>query len=190
MRSHQFPVSPERRDFLRLSLAGSLSLAALGFGAGLSGCSRKSVASAAGYRWLNAEDLVFMRTLIAGVAGPALSPGEAGRAEIEEGLRRADLSLSALGAPAQAEVRKLFDLLHWAPFRRFAGGVSRAWADADAQDAQTLLLHLRDSRFGLLNGAYRALSKIGSSVFWSQPASNAFSHYPGPPAWAVTALNA
>ncbi|HEY9544753.1 MAG TPA: hypothetical protein VIR56_02030, partial [Solimonas sp.] len=90
----------------------------------------------------------------------------------------------------QKQVRQLFDLIQWSPFRRLAGGVSQPWSEASAADAQTLLAHFRDSRLSLLNGAYRALVKLGSIVYWSQPATYDESHYPGPPAWAVAALNA
>ena len=107
-----------------------------------------------------------------------------------EGVRRADLSLDALGGPAQKQLRQLFDLVQWSAFRRLAGGVARPWEQAGVDDMQTLLTHFRDSRLALLNGAYRALVKIGSVTIWSQPAMFDASHYPGPPAWAVTALNA
>ncbi|NKF22160.1 hypothetical protein [Solimonas marina] len=181
----------DRRGFLKLSAGGATTLALLGAGVQLSGCSQRSAAVANGYRWLTASDIHFMRALVAGVAGNALpaDPTAAG-AIVDEGVRRADIELAALGAPAQQEVRKLLDLLQWTPFRRFAGGVTRPWAEAGAADAQTLLKHLHDSHLSLLSGAYRALAKIGSTVLWSQTPMNAFSHYPGPPAWAISALEA
>lgn len=179
----------DRRGFLKLSAGGAASLALLGFGVQLSGCSQQTATVADGYQWLTAADLDFVRALVAGVAGNAL-PADAVVAQtlIAEGVRRTDVALAALGTPAHKEVRKLFDLLQWSPFRRLAGGVTRPWHEAGAADAQVLLEHLKDSRLALLNGAYRALIKIGSTVYWSQPATNTFSHYPGPPAWAVAAL--
>ncbi|MFT4047904.1 MAG: hypothetical protein QM661_14595, partial [Solimonas sp.] len=140
---------------------------------------------------LTRADLPFVRLLVAAVGGAALpADAQAAAAIVDEGVRRADLCLDALDAPAQKQLRQLFDLLQWAPFRRLAGGVGRPWTEATAGDAQVLLAHFRYSRLALLNGAYRALVKLGSSVVWSQPATFAASHYPGPPAWAVTALDA
>ncbi|WP_028081669.1 hypothetical protein [Solimonas soli] len=191
MQRDHAPAGIDRRGFLKLGLGGSAALALLGGGAQLAGCSAQTAAPAAGMRWLTAADLPFARALLMAVAGPALpADAQAARAIVDEGLRRADLALDALGAPAQKQLRQLFDLVQWSPFRRLAGGVSRPWAEADASDAATLLTHFRDSRLTLLNGAYRALVKLGSTVVWSQPATFPASHYPGPPAWAVAALNA
>ena len=190
MDHEQTPAGVDRRGFLKLGLGGSIALATLGVGTQLAGCSQQAAAPAEGLRWLTAADLPFVKLLVAGVAGPAL-PTDAQAAEtlIAEGVRRADIALDALGAPAQKQLRQLFDLAQWAPFRRLAGGVSRPWNEADAGDMNTLLTNFSNSRLALLNGAYRALVKLGSTVIWSQPATFSASHYPGPPAWAVTALN-
>lgn len=181
----------DRRSFLKLSAGGAASLALLGTGIQLAGCSQQTARVANGYRWLTDADLAFMKALIRGVAGPALLTAAADADVIvDEAAHRADLCLDALGAPAQKQLRQLFDLLQWTPFRRLAGGVSRPWPEASVADTQTLLARFRDSRLSLLNGAYRVLVKLGGTVYWSQPATYGESHYPGPPAWAVAALNA
>lgn len=191
MRNDDDAHALDRRSFLKLSAGGAASLALLGAGTQLAGCSQQSARVAKGYRWLTDADLPFIKVLIRGVAGPALLAArtDAGTL-VDEAARRADLCLDALGAPAQKQLRQLLDLIQWSPFRRFAGGVSRPWSEASASDAQTLLVHFRDSRLSLLNGAYRALIKLGSIVYWSQPDTYDESHYPGPPTWAVAALNA
>jgi len=180
----------DRRSFLKLGLGSTAALAVLGGSAQLAGCSTRDRMPAQGFRWLTDADLPFMRLLIA-ASGPALAEdAQATAAIVEEGVRRADLALEALDKPAQKQLRQLFDLVQWAPFRRLAGGVSRPWREADVADMSTLLSHFRESRLALLNGAYRALVKIGSIAVWSQPATFAASRYPGPPAWTVAALNA
>lgn len=180
-----------RRDFLKLGAGAAAGFAVLGLGVQLSGCSRQALPSAAGHAWLSAADLPFVDRLVAAVAGPALPAAPAAaQAAVEDGRHRIDVCLAALGGPAQKEVRKLLDLVQWAPFRRFAGGVGKPWDEASTQDMEKLLAHFRDSRLALLNGAYRVLVKLGATAFWSQPASFAAARYPGPPAWAVAALNA
>lgn len=181
----------DRRGFLKLGAGSAAAFTLLGASVQLAGCSQQAAPAAAGFRWLTAADLPFARLLVAGVAGSALPADPAvADAALEEGVRRIDICLDALGAPAQKEVRKLFDLLQWAPFRRFAGGVAKPWTEATAADMQALLANFSASRLGLLNGAFRALAKIGSIVFWSQPVASPLARYPGPPAWAVAALNA
>lgn len=181
----------DRRDFLKLSGGGLAAFVVLGGAVQLSGCSRHKAAPAAGYRWLAAEDLPLLSLLISACAGPAM-PAAAAEAQtvLGEGLQRLDQSFYALGGPAQKELRKLLDLLHWGPFRRFAGGVSVDWPQASAADMQQLLQRFGTSRLSLLNGAMRVLSKLGATAFWAQTAGASAAHYPGPPAWAVAALNA
>lgn len=179
----------DRRGFLKLSAGGVASLALLSASTQLIGCAPQTARMASGYRWLNDADLAFIKVLIRGIAGPALATAGADTI-VEEGARRVDLCAEALGAQAQKQLRQLFDLLQWSPFRRLAAGVSKPWSAASAADAQTMLARFRDSRLSLLNGAYRALVKLGSIAYWSQPATYGESRYPGPPAWAVAALNA
>jgi hypothetical protein len=191
MAADHVPAALDRRGFLKLGAGGTAAFALLGAGVQLAGCSQQTARAADGFRWLTEADLAFARLLVAGVAGSALpADAAAAQAMIDEGVRRADLCLDALGTPAQKELRKLFDLVQWGPFRRFAGGVSSPWNEAGVADMQQLLTNFAGSRLALLNGAYRALAKTGSIVFWSQPAAYPAAHYPGPPAWAVGALNA
>jgi len=159
------PPGLSRRGFLQLTAAGAAALAVLGTATQLSGCSQQHSPAAAGYQWLTDADLPLLSVLIKSVAGPSLPGGDAGAAVVTEGLRRIDLSCMALGGPAQAQLRQLFDLLQWAPFRRFAGGVAKPWPEASAEDMNGLLDRFSRSRLSLFNGAMRALSKLGATAF-------------------------
>src|SRR3546814_5725221 len=127
----------DRRSFLKLSAGGAASLALLGVGTQLAGCSQQTASVADGYRWLTNADLSFIKVLIRGIAGPALATaGNDADTLVNEGARRADLCLDALAAPAQKQVRQLFDLIQWSPFRRLAGGVRQPWSEADRRVGQ------------------------------------------------------
>lgn len=175
-----------RRQFLQLGAAGTFTLAAFGSAATLSGCRSAPPAAADGYRWLADEDLALFSALLPVANGTSMPADQASR---DEALRRIDLAMAALEPPAQAETRKLLDLLHWAPFRRLACGVTKPWTDAAPGELATFLQRWRDSRLALFNAGYRGLVKLAQLGWWSQPASWSASRYPGPPAWAVTALN-
>lgn len=179
----------DRRDFLKLSAGSLAAFTVLGGALQLSGCSRRNAPAAAGYQWLGAEDLPLFSLLIAVSAGPALPGDAAAQGVIGEGLRRIDLACAALGGPAQQQLRQLLDLLHWAPFRRLAGGVTRSWPEASAADLTAMLQRFGDSRLSLLNAAMRVLAKLGALAFWGQSSGYAAARYPGPPAWAFNALN-
>jgi hypothetical protein len=180
-----------RRNFLQLSMGGSAALATLGVAANLAGCGGAQVPLAPGYGYLRAADLALFRVLVAAVAGPAMpKEAEAAEARIKEALARIDLGCRQLGLPAQGDFRKLLDLLAWGPFRRFAGGIPVGWEQASVQQAQEFLGRWRASGIGLFNAGYRGLVQACGISFWGQRASWAAAGYPGPPAWAVQALNA
>jgi hypothetical protein len=177
----------DRRQFLRLSAGSAAALSLLAATSQLSGCTAAAPQAAPGYQFLTLDDLQLFTALLPAINGPALP---ADNAELHVAtLQRLDLACAGLGAPAQAELRKLLGLLHWAPLRRLAAGIRTSWAQASTADAEAFLRRWHNSRLELFNAGYRALTKLGSLAWWSQPASHAAAHYPGPPAWAVSALN-
>ncbi len=175
----------DRRHFLKLTASGVASLAVLGTSAQLAGCSR-AVAPAPGQTFLTPADLALFGALLPVVNGAAFPDDAAVR---DEALRRIDLVCISLEAPARAEARKLLDLLHWGLFRRLACGFSADWTQATPTELTAFLQRWRDSRMSLLNAGHRALVKLAGTGWWSQPASWSAAAYPGPPAWALTALN-
>src|SRR3546814_18085651 len=116
----------DRRSFLKLSAGGDASLALLGVGTQLAGCSQQTASVADGYRWLTNADLSFIKVLIRGIAGPALATaGNDADTLVNEGTSRADLCPDAHAAPAQKQGPQLFDHLQSSPVRRLDGGVSQ-----------------------------------------------------------------
>lgn len=177
----------DRRRFLKLSVTGAATLAVLGGSAQLAGCAGRTEAPATGHVFLTAADVALFRALLPVVNGSALPADDGIRTEA---IRRIDLTCAALDAPARAEARKLLDLLHWRVFRRLACGFSADWSQASAEELNRFLQRWRDSKLGLFNAGHRALTKLTAVGWWSQPASWSAAGYPGPQAWAVTALNA
>lgn len=185
MRPASADIPLDRRRFLKLSLTGAAALTVLGGGAQLAGCARPATTAAPGYGFLTTADLRLFTALLPAVNGASLPPAASLR---DEALRRIDRSCIALQPPARAEVRKLLDLLHWRLFRRLSCGFSADWEQATPEQLQGFLQRWRDSRLELLNAGHRALLKLLTIGWWSQPASWPASHYPGPPAWALAAL--
>lgn len=174
-----------RRQFLRLGTAGAISLAAFGGAATLTGCGRQPVPAAPGLRWLTAADVALFTALLPAVNGPALPDNPAARSIA---LQRIDQACACLDPPAQANTRKLLDLLHWPLFRRLACGVPAPWPEASPAELAHFLERWRGSRVALFNAGHNGLVKLAALGWWSQPWSWLVSRYPGPPAWAVAAL--
>ncbi|SFF57813.1 hypothetical protein SAMN04488120_1109 [Fontimonas thermophila] len=175
----------DRRAFLKLGVAGTWTLVACSTAATLAGCST-AAPPASGYRWLSTEDLALFSALLPAVNGPAWPDETSIR---DEALRRIDAALAALAPQAQEQTRQLLDLLHWPVFRHLACGLSAPWSRAPAEDIARFLQRWRDSRLELFNAGYRGLAKLAQLGWWSQRASWDACRYPGPPAWAVAALN-
>lgn len=180
----------DRRAFLKLGLAGSVMLGVAGLGGMLAGCGRREQSAAAGLRFLRDADVGLFRALLPVMLQGSMVAGAAGEATLLEALRRIDEACLHLGPPAQAELHKLFDLLHLGPMRWLATGVGASWAEAEAGEIESFLRRWRDSRIGLFNAGYAALNKLCCIGFFGQPAGAALTGYPGPLAWAWQTLNA
>ena len=179
-----------RRSLLKLGLAGSLALGTISLGAGLTGCHRKEESSAQGYQFLRDADLVLFRALIPAVtAGTLPSEPAAREARFVEILHRIDIGAIHLGAPAQKEVRKLFDLLNFGITRRLAAGVSSSWDQVSEADASAFLDRWRNSSIGLFNAGYRLLVKLIAVSNYGIPAVWASAGYPGPLEFMYKAVN-
>lgn len=179
-----------RRSLLKLGLAGSVVLGAAGLGAGLSGCHRREESAAQGHAFLHDADLHLFRALIPAVtAGTLPSEAAAREARMLEILRRIDGGCMLLGAPAQKELRKLFDLLNFGVTRRLAAGVSTPWSEVGVADADAFLNRWHDSRIGLFNAGYRVLVKLVAVSNYGIPAVWASAGYPGPLDYMYKAVN-
>ncbi len=175
----------DRRSFLKLSLTGSAALSAAGLTATLSGCGGGQTPMT-GFQFLRDADVILFRALIPQVMDSiALDAATA-----EECLRRIDLGCLLLGTPAQAELRKLFDLLNTGLLRRLTTGVSKPWDRANGEEIQAFLKRWHDSGVGLFNAGYRALVKLVCVSYFCMPVSRKLSGYPGPLDYMYKAVNA
>ena len=100
------PQDPTRRSLLKLGLAGTAALGAVGFTAGLAGCHRTVEAAAQGYRFLRDADVILFRALTPVVLEGAM-PQDSGDAAVRtrEILRGVDLAGLRLDLPAQSLAR-------------------------------------------------------------------------------------
>ena len=179
------PAALSRRSLLKLGLATGTVLTVSSFGAGLSGCSRRPAAAAAGLRCLRDADVELFRAVLPVMLAGSL-PAEA---PLDGLLARIDDAVLRLGAPAQREVFKLFDLLHLRPTRWLTTGIAEPWREASPQQVAAFLERWRDSRVGLFNAGYLAFNKLCCTAHYSQPEGWVQMGYPGPLAWAYQSLN-
>jgi hypothetical protein len=159
-------AGPTRREVLKLGLAGSAVLATASLGATLSGCGARQQAAAAGYRFLRDADLALFRAVMA----PALGDLPLAPAMVEPALRIIDEQFVRAAARTQGRLHKLFDLLHFAPLRRFGAGLRRPWAEAEPAEVAAALERLRSSGFGLFTAAYFVLTRLVCLGYFGQPA--------------------
>ncbi|MGB8330882.1 MAG: hypothetical protein WCE62_12215 [Polyangiales bacterium] len=167
----------DRRDFLKLSLAGAAALSTMSAGAALSGCA--SSAPASGMKQLRPEDVELLRALIPAVMKGKVDPSDAG--PIDQTVQSFDTLLEDLSAPVVAGVRQAFDVLSFAPTRGLMTGQWAAWSGASLEDAENALARLRDSGIGLLNAIYAAVIRLIISAWYLIPGNAATTGYPGPP---------
>lgn len=168
-----------RRALLRTGFFGGMVLGTAGIGAALSGCSGGG--AAAGYQVLRGADLALLRALIPAVLVSSLpQAGEPREALIKQLLEGIDLSCHRLSHPTRKAVLQLFDLLNLGLTRRLLAGVGD-WSSATPQQVQDFLARWRSSSFSLLNGGYRALTRLVAVPFYGTHAGWAAANYPGPP---------
>lgn len=179
-----------RRNFLKLGATGSAALATVSLTATLAGCGARDQAAAQGFRFLRDADLELFRALIPVIVAGALpEPAVEREPLIAETVRRVDDACYRLGAPAQAQLYQLFDLLDFRLTRAAATAVLGRWSEAGPGDIEAFLQRWRHSRIGLFNVGYRALVKLVAASYYGLPSSWRLSGYPGPLAWAYQAVN-
>lgn len=189
----QNTTSLARRSLLKTGFWGGILLASASLGAGLSGCATTPAGSAQTpspgeahhYRFLSEDDLI----LLAAITPVVISQQPATNApDTDKLLADIDTAIYHFSPANQQEVRKLFDLLNFAPTRALLGGVWSSWENASATDINAFLNDWKDSSLPLLNKAYSALVKIVSVSWYIQPENWQKSGYAGPPQAAMKAL--
>lgn len=179
-------LSLDRRNFLKLGLAGSAALTTVSLTATLTGCGAREQALAQGYRFLRDADLTLFRALT-----PVVLEGiTVDAATMTECLKRLDDMGALAGTPAQAEIYKLFDLLHLGFTRWLTTGVRASWIEASPEEIKRFLERWRTSSVGAFNAGYRLLVKMVAVPYYTQPIGSKQAGYPGPLDWVYKAVNA
>ncbi|MBE0486971.1 hypothetical protein [Marinobacter sp.] len=188
-----------RRGFLKTGLGGALLLSTVSLSAGLSGCATAPADRISAvdtrtdaryqFQFLSRDDIALFEALLPAMFAGAL-PEEANqrRFAIAGTIERIDQGIVMFSPANQQELRKLFDMLNFTPTRIALAGVWSDWPSVSTDAADAFLNRWRNSRIGLLNNGYIALTKISNVAFYGHAPHWHVSGYAGPPAWAVEAL--
>ncbi len=179
-----------RRAFLKLGVAGGVALGTTSLMAGLTGCGKREQAIAQGFAFLRDADVQLFRALTPVVLGDALPQGEAREPLTAETLLRLDAACFMLEPNAQAELVKLFDLLHLRVTRWLTTGVSAPWAEAETADIESFLTRWHGSSIEVFNAGYRVLTKLVAASYYAIPQTWPIAGYPGPLKAVYTLVNA
>ncbi len=175
------PADPGRRDFLQLSLGGSLVLGLAGGMATLSGCAREA-ATAQGFHVLRPQDLPLVSRLLGGALDGALPTEPAARADaVQRTLASFDRLLHDTSPGVRGMFLQLLDLLDLGITRGPLFGLWKSWDDASDADAGAVLQRLAGSRVGFLRGAYNGLTTMTTMAWYLDAANVPAAIYPGPP---------
>lgn len=158
-------MKSDRRDFLKLSMAGAAALSTMSAGATLSGCT--SSGSAPGMKHLRPEDLELLRAMTPAVLKGKIEVGDA--AAIDQVLGSFDTLMVDLSPPVVAGVLQAFDVLNMGLTRGLTTGQWSSWSKASLEDAESALARLRESSIGLLNAIYAAVIRLIVSSYYLVP---------------------
>ncbi|UIF86246.1 hypothetical protein [Cupriavidus sp. UYPR2.512] len=180
-----------RRGFLKVGLGFSAALACTALVPSLAGCSSADPAPQVGMTWLRPQDVAMFRALLPAIVTELAEAPPPRRTTLEQdALRNIDATCAAMGAGAQAELRKLFGLLASMPLRWALTGTRQDWGAATPAQVQAFLARWRASRLATLNAGAVVLVKLTSVGYYVLPAAGAGSGYPGPNAAVYKALHA
>lgn len=164
-----------RRAFLKASLSGAILL-----GAGALWPGRTVRATERG--GLTAEDRDLIRALAGTILRGSLPPDAQGRARgLASTVTGVERAIAHQPAHIRAELRELFDLMHFALARLLLCGFWRPWSEAQDEDIDAFLTWWRNSRIELLRLSYISLQELIASSYFSDPMSWARIGYEGPP---------
>lgn len=176
----------DRRAFLKLGVAGSMTLAVAGIGGTLAGCDRREQAAAQGFGFLRDADLALFRAL-----APVVLEGlPLDAALVDDTLHGIDRLLARSEKASRDALVQLLDLLHLAPARWLTTGVAAGWDAATPDDVRGFLERWRSSRVALFNIGYGGLVRLVGTGYFATPRGFASTGYPGPPERVRGALDA
>lgn len=166
-----------RRDFIKLGVAGSAALSALGGSVALSG--RGPTPPATGFTRLRPADVELVRAMVPCVLRGSVDAAD--NAAIDPTLGSLDQTLDDLSEQVVASVQQALDLISMALTRGLVTGHGSSWEGASVADAQGALSRLRDSDTEIFNAIYAALTRLVISAWYALPQGQAATGYPGPP---------
>ncbi|HET8707945.1 MAG TPA: twin-arginine translocation signal domain-containing protein [Pseudomonadales bacterium] len=176
-------MSLNRREFLQFGAVTGAAISTLSLTATLSGCSQP-VSTSEGFQVLRKKDI----TIFGKVAAAALNLDDP--EVIKKQMIAVDQFLWHTSLEGQKGLKKLLDLLDFAPSRFLVTGWTHSWEEASREQVSAVLAKWRSSSIDLLKISYTSLVAINSSVYYMQPENYAASGYPGPPQHDVSLAGA
>ena len=171
----------DRRSFLKLGMASSATLTAVGVTAALSGCS-EALPKDGDWKVLTAQD----RTLLSAIA-PVMLKGSfpTDQADQQNALDKMlpviDTVVYGLGPHNAKQMSDLFMLLNFGATRGLTTGVWSKWENADETEIENFLNKWRYSSLGLLDLGYNGINQLITAAWFGQKETWQQIGYPGPP---------
>ncbi|WP_373991382.1 hypothetical protein [Duganella sp. BuS-21] len=164
-----------RRSFLKIGVAGALTLAA-------GGALYRLAHRPALHRFaLEGGAQAVLQAIIPVMLGPVLPVEPAARAQaLAAAGQRVGDAVRGLPLTTQKEVQDLFGLLALGPARRLLAGVGGAWEQADPRQVEAFLQNWRSHRLQTLQTAYHGLHDLIIGAWYADPSSWEAIGYPGP----------
>jgi len=165
-------MQTSRRSFLKIGLAGAVTLAA-------GGLLYRQFRAAPQQFELDSSGRDMLAAVIPVMLGPVLPAGPGRAAALSEAIEAVRIAIIGLPLAVQKEVQDLFGLMALAPTRRLLAGIP-PWAEASPEQIAAFLQSWRGHRLALLQSAYHALHDLIIGSWYAQPAHWAAIGYPGP----------
>jgi hypothetical protein len=178
-RKHNLATNINRRDFLRIGVLGSLTLA-VGSSFHALSIGYAELPPLSGRHFLREQDAEFLLAIAPAVLNENY-PGSLGDKAAERLIKSLDKMMLTFSQFSQSQLFQLFDLMSVAPLRYFAGGPFVAWSKASRQQVDDYLIGWQQSSLSLKRVGYSSLCKLITMTWYSQPENYIQSGYPGPP---------
>lgn len=168
-------MEASRRSFLKIGVAGAITLAA---GGALYRLANPPVLQRFA---LEGGALAVLNAVIPVMLGPVLPAELAARAPaLAAAAARVQAAVRGLPLATQKEVQDLFGLLALGPARRLLAGVGGGWDQADPRQVAAFLESWRTHRLQTLQTAYHGLHDLIIGAWYADPSSWEAIGYPGP----------
>ncbi len=165
-------IKSSRRTFLKVGIAGIVTLAAAG------SLYRFTHASAsAGKFILDGEAKAALGAIIPVMLAGTLPPTPQA---LQDATQRVQQAIGGLPLATQKEIQELFGLLALGPARRWLAGVPDQWSEAKPETVQAFLQSWRFHRLEMLQSAYHALHDLIIGPWYGDESTWESIGYPGP----------